>query len=219
MRALLVSGIIALSGVTFSQNSEFEVWTQVGAEGDVIKKLDWSASLSTRFGNRGVNTFFPEFGLEYKLKKWLRPSIEYRYVAEKDEYTNYISRNRLNFNLTLKESIDRLSISGRIRYQYAFDRLASSVNFNPEFDRAIRTKLGLKYDLNDNIFSPTASAELFFDPKFSATNTLSKVRIGLGTDLELDGPHSFDFKYQIDTRLDPSKDSRHAISLSYCYKF
>ena len=219
MRALLISGIIALSGATFSQNSEFQVWTQVGAEGDVIKKLDWSASISTRFGNRGVNTFFPEFGLEYKLAKWLRPSIEYRYVADKDEYFNYIAKHRLNFNLTLKESFDRWSISGRIRYQSAFDRLSSSASFNPEFDRAIRTKFGLKYDIKDNIFSPAGSAELFFDPSFGAESTLSKVRIGLGADIELDGPHSFDVKYQLDARLDPSKGSRHAISVAYGFKF
>lgn len=219
MRALFFSCILALAGNSFAQNSEFQVWTQVGAEGDLIKKVDWSASFSARFGDRGLNTFFPEFGLEYKLAKWLRPSIEYRYVADKDEYFNYTSKHRLNFNLTLKESFDRLAVSARVRYQSAFDRLASSENFNPEFDRAFRTKFALKYDLKDNIISPAASAELFFDPRFGATSLLSKVRIGIGADLELDGPHGFDFKYQLDARLDPSKGSRHAISVAYTYKF
>ena len=57
-------------------------WTKVGIAGDVIKKMDWSLDVSSRFDNQGVATFFPQVGIEYKLKKWFKPSVEYRFIVD-----------------------------------------------------------------------------------------------------------------------------------------
>ena len=220
MRISFIFLFLILQSFVFGQ-SEFELWTKIEAEGDIVKHTDWNASVNTRFGNRGINTFFTQFGVEYKVKKWFRPSIEYRYILDQDRYTNFNGSHRINFNANFKKRIDRFSVNGRLRYQYAFNSIGSTVDFNPDFDQAFRAKVTGKYDINDNIFTPLVSCELFYNPEYGPlTPSFSKVRFGIGSSLELDDPHSLSFKYVFDKRLNNfSADSKHIIAVSYGYKF
>ena len=67
MRTLLFIAFIALSLGSFSQY-EVEYWSELSTGGDIIKRLDWSAELNTRFDRYGLSTLFPQVGLEYKIK-------------------------------------------------------------------------------------------------------------------------------------------------------
>lgn len=219
MRKLVALIFIGLNSLTFAQD-EFEVWTELGAGGEIVNDLDWQVDLNTRFGNQGINTFFPQVGLEYKVDKLFRPSIEYRYILDQDEYGNFIGANRLNFNISMKDNVKRFTLSARFRYQYGFNALRSGDDFNPDFDRAFRGKFGAEYDINNSIFTPEASIEFFYNPLYGpSTPSFSKMRISIGTELELDGPHKVSFKYQLDDRFEFLAPSRHVISVSYGYKF
>ncbi|MCH2223207.1 MAG: DUF2490 domain-containing protein [Crocinitomicaceae bacterium] len=217
MRILICFFAIAFSAHTFGQH-EFETWTKVSADGDVISDLSWSGSVSTRFGNRGVNTFFPQVGLEYKLQKWFRPSVEYRFILDQDKYTNFSAMHRLNFNANFKAEVDRFNISSRLRYQYAFNR-GSVENFNPDFDQAIRLRFGVKYNIKKNPITPLATYELFYDPAFSASGpSLSKMRLAIGASVKVAKKQRLSAKYQLDKRfMSFDKNIRHVIALSYRY--
>jgi hypothetical protein len=203
-----------------SSQDDFQSWTTIGLEGGIIKRLDWSFELNARVGGAGLETFFPQAGLEYKVTKWFKPSIEYRYIAEKDEYTNYSGVHRINFNAGFKERVSRFDLGLRLRYQYAFDRVKATENFNPDFDQAIRTKASVDYDIDNSIFTPTFSAEFFYNPQFGPSGPgFSKMRLAIGTDLELSGPHKVSVKYQLDKKFnDYEEGMRHVVGLSYSYK-
>lgn len=219
MKKLFLIVSIGLSSFSFSQD-EFEVWTKVGTNGEIVNDLDWEVEINSRFGDRGVNTFFPQLGIEYKVDKLFRPSIEYRYILDQDKYGNFSNTNRLNFNISMKDKINRLTLSGRLRYQYAFNTIRSSEDFNPDFDQAFRGKMAAEYDIHKSIFTPEASIELFYNPQYGpSTPSFSKMRIAVGTELELHGPHKVSVKYQLDDRFEFSKPSRHVIAVSYKYKF
>lgn len=211
--------IIGFSGTAQCQD-EFKVWTEVGVRGDVIKRLDWMLELNSRFGDGTVETFFPQVGMEYKVKKWLKPSVEYRFIVDKNKYGNYKPSHRLNFNVNYKENFDRIGVGVRLRYQYAFDRLGSNTSYDADFDQAFRIKTSGQYDIKKSIFTPVASAEFFYNPEFGPSGReFSKMRLAFGTKLELDGPHSASVKYQLDKRFhDYSAGLRHVLSLSYGYK-
>ncbi|NVK66478.1 MAG: DUF2490 domain-containing protein [Flavobacteriales bacterium] len=213
--ALLAFIFVGLSA--YSQH-EFQVWTELGTSGKLVKRTKWSVDINSRFGNNGLETFFPQFGVEYKVKKWFRPSIDYRFILDKDDYGNMISGHRINFNANVEESVDRFEIDGRLRYQYAFNRLGNSTDFDPDLDQAFRLKGSVKYDINNSLFTPLFSAELFYAPEYGPDRGFSKIRIAMGTSLELDGPHKFSAKYQLDKRFEYGRDLRHVISLSYGYK-
>lgn len=205
-------------GVSAYAQHETQVWTEVGVSGKVVKRLGWSVDINSRFGAAGLETFFPQVGFKYKVKKWFRPSIDYRFILDKDRYGNMLSGHRINFNANFEKPIERFELGARLRYQYAFNRFVNSGDFDPDLDQAWRLKGSVKYDIDNSIFTPLFSAELFYNPQYGPDRGLSKMRIAVGTSLELDGPHKVSAKYQLDKRFEFGSNLRHVISLSYGYK-
>ncbi|MFK7785913.1 MAG: DUF2490 domain-containing protein [Crocinitomicaceae bacterium] len=213
----LVFFIFLFAGASAYSQHEGMVWTEVGVSGKVAKRLNASFDINSRFGSSGLETFFPQLGLKYKVKKWFRPSIDYRYILDKDRYGNMLSGHRLNFNGNFEKSVKRFEIDARLRYQYAFNALGGT-DFDIDLNQAWRLKGAVKYDINNSIFTPLFSAELFYNPQFGPDQGFSKIRIAAGTSLELDGPHKISVKYQMDKRFEFGRDVRHVLALSYGYK-
>ncbi|MBL1278993.1 MAG: DUF2490 domain-containing protein [Fluviicola sp.] len=211
--------ILTLSSSSFGQNDDYMLWTKIGAKGQISDKMSWAGELNTRIGGFGVETFFPQFGVEYKPLKWLRPSIEYRFIVDRNKYGNYKASNRLNFNVNFKKDVSKLSIGFRLRYQYAFNSF-SRPEYNPDFDVAFRFKPSVEYKIDNSIFTPFAAVEFFYDPTYSPIGPdFSKFRLGLGTKVNLKGPNTLSIKYQLDNKFHDFEDQiRHVIALSYSYK-
>ena len=214
----LILFLFLFTGVSAYSQHEGMVWAEVGMSGKVAKRLNASLDINSRFGASGLETFFPQIGLKYKVTKWFRPSIDYRFVLDKDRYGNMLSGNRLNFNANFEKSKKRFELGARLRYQYAFNRFVNSGEFDPDLDQAWRLKAGMKYDINNSFFTPLFSAELFYNPQFGPDQGFSKMRICAGTSFELDGPHKVSVKYQMDKRFDFGRDIRHVLAISYGFK-
>lgn len=210
--------LIFLPFAVFGQN-EGKVWTELGVGGKITKDLEWGVDITTRFGAYGVETFFPQATLKYKVTKWFRPSIDYRFIADRELQGYYNYSNRINLNAEFRHNFDRLYLKSRIRYQYAFGRLSNSGSYDPEFDQAFRFKLEAKYDVNDFFMSPVVSGELFYDPQFGPYGQrFNKLRAFAGFELDLNSPHSISFGYLYDARINlPNPRNRHVLSLSYSY--
>lgn len=215
---LLSIGLLA-SQLSFGQNDEYMVWTETGITGDLVKKTDWAVELNTRFDNQGIATFFPQLGIDYKLTKWLKPSLEYRFIVDRNKYGNYKPSHRINFNAKFKEDFDRWGVGLRLRYQYAFTQL-SATDYNADFDQAIRIKPEIEYDIKDFILTPKASAEFFYNPQYGPQGRqFDKVRLAIGASFDLNNNHDISFKYQLDKKFHAyDKGLRHVLSLSYSYK-
>lgn len=215
---LLVFIIIPFFGLNQSSG---KVWTELGVKGGITKKLDWAFEITNRFGNTGLETFFPQATIKYKVTKWFRPSIDYRAIFSKENNGNFSFSNRLNANAEFKHTIDRFTFSGRIRYQYSFDRLIASENYNVEFDKAIRLKPQVSYDINNSIFSPVLSIEYFYNPTFGPLGQrFTKYRAFAGFELEIDSPHEIAIGYILDQQINlPNPQRKHILSVSYAYNF
>jgi hypothetical protein len=210
--------LITLPLFSFAQN-EGKVWTEVGIGGKITKDLEWGADVTSRFGTYGVETFFPQATLKYKVTKWFRPSMDYRFIADRQLQGYYSYSNRINFNAEFRHNIDRFYLKSRIRYQYGFNRLVNSALYDPEFDQALRFKLEVKYDVNDFFLSPVISGELFYDPQYGPYGQrINKARVFAGFDLDLNNAHSISIGFLYDTRINlPNPRNRHVLSLSYSY--
>lgn len=219
MRIIILFCFISCSTLSNAQD-EFQVWTEIGVKGDIIKKMDWFVDVKSRFGDVGLNSFLPEAGINYKVKKWFKPSVSYRFILAPNKYGNYKAAHRINFNANFKTSVKRFELDLRARYQYVASGRASQ-EYNSDFDQAIRIKPSIEYDINNSIFTPKVSTELFYDPVYGPEGQrFTKIRFAIGSSLELDGPHGFSFKYQLDKWLhDYSHGLRHVLSVSYGYKF
>lgn len=219
LKVLLVLSFFPL--LSFAQQDEYMLWTETGIEQKIVKRTHYNFEINSRFDRYGLATFFPQLGIDYKVTKWFKPSVEYRFIIDRNKYGNYKASNRINFNADFDYSIDRLKAGARIRYQYAFDRLGGTATYNPDFDMAIRFKPSLEYDINDFILTPKVSAEFFYNPQYGGPYMpgFSKIRYAAGFDLDIKGPHSLGAKYQLDQKLhDYSAGLRHVLSISYSYK-
>jgi hypothetical protein len=195
------------------------VWTELGVKGGITKKLDWSAELTSRFGNLGVNTFFPQVSLKYKVTKWFKPSVEYRFIGNKDVYGNYLYSHRINVNGDFKHTISKFEIGLRARYQFTIGGSFSNASYNPEFDQAIRIKPSITYDIKKSIISPTASVEFFYDPKYSQYGQrFTKIRSFVGVKMDWKKPYDISIGYLYDTKINlPNASMRHVLSMSFAY--
>ncbi|MFO0496289.1 MAG: DUF2490 domain-containing protein [Flavobacteriia bacterium] len=219
MRWISLLLITLASTAIFSQRQSGRVWTQIGVKGAVSPKLDWSIDVTNRFGSDGLETFFTQASLKYKLKKWIRPSLDYRSILDKDKYKNYTLSHRLNVNADFKKQVKRFSLGARLRYQYSFQSLQGSKKYDAEFDQAIRIKPHVAYDIKKSGFGPLCSIEYFYNPTYSELGQrFTKYRLFIGTQLELNGPHELAFGYMLDREINtPNPDTKHILSISYSY--
>lgn len=219
MRGLIIFIMILGFQTTVLSQNNFAVWSELGVKGEFTKKIKWSADLNGRFAKGKIETFFPSIGLEYKLVKWFRPSIDYRLIIDQNKYGNYKLSNRININGEFKKDVNRFTFEARLRYQYSFNNVRAA-DYDSEFDQAIRFKPEVEYDIKGSIFNPVIGAELFYNPAYNPRGfQFSKVRFTIGTKLELDGPHGVSVKYQLDKKTDSySIGARHVLSISYSYK-
>lgn len=211
--------VCLLGSTAFSQqNDNYMVWTNIGVSGDLVKKTDWTAEISTRFDNSGIATFFPQIGVNYKLTKWLKPSVEYRFIIDKNNFGNYKAAHRLNFNAKFKEDFDRLGLGLRVRYQYAFDS-RGNFDYDADFDQAFRFKPEISYDIKNFILTPKVSSEFFYNPSLGENGRrFDKMRLGIGASLDLNNDHEISFKYQLDKRFFAfDRGVRHVLAISYEY--
>lgn len=199
------------------------VWNEIGVKGKFNSKIGWGLELNTRFGSlRGIETFFPQASIKFKVTKWFRPSIDYRYILEKDEFTNYQPANRFMLNANFEKKINkRWYTELRLRYQYEFARWSNDSGYEQSTKQIVRLKPQIIYDVKRSIFNPYLNAELFYylkpnDPRFS------KLRIGVGTDFEISDPLAISIGYIYDRELDNRKglpSIGHILTTSLKYKF
>ena len=213
--ALLVF-CLHFSGI-HSQSTVFQVWNELGVSGKLNKEFSYGVDLTTRFGNDGLSTIFPQLSLKYKLNKYVRVSIDYRLIGKKELNGNFLTSNRINGNLQLSYGIKRHSFGFRTRYQYSFNNLGGP--YESEFDQAIRFKPSYSFDINNSFLTPNFSCEFFYNPLTGENGKqFTRIRYYLGVELELDGPHDLELGYYYDQKIQVANPiNRSILNLSYSY--
>ncbi len=201
----------------FSQASVFQVWTEAGIKIGVSKRVSLGADWTNRISERGLVTMFPQATIKVKVFDWFRPSIDFRYIIDKSLSGVYSGSSRINLNAQFNYDKKRFIAGLRFRYQYGFDRL--SADYDSDFDKAYRIKPQIFYDIKNSIFSPIISAEFFYDPNFAPLGRrFNKIRYFIGASLDFSGPHSFQFGYQYDQKINlPAPINKHILNVSYTY--
>ena len=214
----LLTFFLLLTSCSFAQLTR-EVWCGTGIQRKLTKNLEATLDINSRFYSFKEQLFYPELTFKYKVKKWFKPSIDYRGLVELNKYGNYKYANRLNFNLNFEKSFNNLSFGFRIRYQYVFNGIRSYENYSPEFDQTIRLKPSIKYDIKKSRFTPNASVEWFYNPNNGPTgDRFAKIRSSVGADIALKGPHVLSINYLYGVSVNSAKTkSQHILSIYYCF--
>lgn len=219
LRFLFLIPFLFLSLFSFTQQNYFQFWLETGIKGKINKNIEYAVDWNNRFGNYNLQTTFGQASIKYKFKKWLKPSIDYRYISDRQANSNYSSNHRLNFNLQFSKTKKRLDLGLRLRYQYSFSQLLFGT-YEPEFDESFRFKPSLSYDINNFPLTPQISTEFFYDPNnYELGNRFTKIRYSVSCALDLKGPHKVEFGYIFDQPIELETPlNRHIINLNYTYQ-
>jgi Protein of unknown function (DUF2490) len=217
MRSLVLS-LLFVPFFGMSQNSTvFQVWNEVGVTYKIDKKQSIAFDLTTRHGAGGIQTFFPQISYKYKLNKYIRPSVDYRYIGSRTHEGNFSYQHRINFNVQTNYDVERFQFGLRGRYQFTTNRFAD--NYEPEFGEAFRIKPSIAYNIKKSALIPQASIEFFTGPMTGQQGYhLNRMRWSIGLGFDWDGPHSLELAYLYDQRImSPGALNRAILNFSYGY--
>ncbi len=218
-RFRLLFFFLFFSLLSFSQQNYFQLWIETGIKGKINKRIEYAFEWNNRFGNYNLETIFGQASIKYKFKKWIKPSVDYRYISDRQDNSNYSSSHRLNFNLQFSQTKKRLDLGLRLRYQYSFKQL-TIMTYEPEFDESFRIKPSISYDINNFPVTPQISTEFFYDPSnYELGNRFTKIRYSASFALDIKGPHKVEFGYIFDQRIQMAIPlNRHILNVSYAFQ-
>jgi len=194
------------------------LWVSGGVKYAYTKKLDFAAEINFRMEPVVLNTFFTEFTVKYEVEKWFKPSFDYRVITDRNDFGNYHVSQRFNLNANLSHNWNRFEFGTRVRLQGSFTRIRSTENSFSDIAPGVRIKPEILYDINNSIFSPTASCEWFFDNNVYSGVYINKIRASIGMDFEMIGPYNVSLKYMYGKSFVKAK-SEHIVSFSFTRKY
>lgn len=214
----LVFSLLLFPILGWGQNSTvFQLWNEAGVSYKVDKKQSLAFDLTTRHAAGGLQTYFPQVSYKYKVNKYIRPSLDYRLISDRNQEGNMTLQHRINANIQFNQELERLQLGLRLRYQYSTNRIAD--NFEPEFGQALRIKPSFAYDLKKTDLEPQVSMEFFTGPMDGQMGYhLNRIRWSVGLAYAFEGPHSLEVAYMYDQRImSPGALNRAIMSFSYGY--
>lgn len=210
----------------FASCAQNRLWLSSGVQTNVLdKKVRVGASLSARFySNSRWDKVFPEFSARYNMSDYFKPSIDYRFVVNQQRNGYEItSGHRVNLNLNSGYAYDRFDFKFRVRFQYKFNRFATSTgdSYEPDFDNAIRFKPVIKYNIKGSKIDPRIESEWFYNTDNSPTGKqFTKYRFGIGADVKLPNKNVITIKYRYDYEFNLANPQRfHILSLAHEYTY
>ena len=239
VRLWLVLAFVLLASVEVkAEGDDFGIWTEVGVEKKISKKLslDGGVEMRTRDNVKTVDRWSGSVGASYKLTDWLKASAGYTFLYDNNEkwndkqtkVANYWGvRHRFNVSLTGSYSFGNLSVSLRERWQYTYrpektvERTKVSngnvedKTYSGKGKNVWRNRLQLKYKVS-SMWRPYVNGETYV-----AGSGLDKYRLSAGTEIRLSKKHSFDVHYLFQKSCDDDDDegNRHIVGFGYTFKF
>ncbi len=197
---------------------DHEAWFSGGAKYSVNKKIDLSGELNLRMEPIVVNTFFTELTAKGEVKKWFKPSVDYRFVLDRNKFGNYKLSHRVNFNANFGTTWERFDFGLRARYQTTLSTVRTPESSFSDLAPGFRIKPSILYDINNSIISPEISTEFFFDRDAVDGVFLNKLRFSAGAEFETLGPYNVSLKYMYGMAL-YSEKYEHLVSFSFTRKY
>lgn len=165
-----------LIGFALKTNAQVDirqkVWLGSGLKYGITKKIKLDVGYQYRSTINGDAYSFNDFGLNFRLKKWLYLAPSYRFTHFKDLNRDH-NRASMDVIFKLGKKKSKWAFGDRIRYQYA------GLVTTAESEHVIRNKVFASYKLNKKI-KLKSSVDVFW-----GIFSLSDVRMKLSADYKI----------------------------------
>lgn len=219
MRNVLFLILLAISGLNTHAQTRTALWLSGEISREVVKDVSVNFNTNVRFVNPGgLNTLYQELGVKYNGIKWLKPSIDYRFVTSYDDLNNYSNSNRLNFNLDFRHKLKDFKAGVRFRYQ---TYIAKGVSTDSDLDPSFRIKPYISWEIPKKKFKPSLSVEFFYNPVYGPFGrAFNRVRYGASVEFDLPKKQTLEITYYFgDKFFAKNMYYEHILSLGYAYEW
>lgn len=208
--------------ISLSQNNDIEFWNKTGVEIDLKKGFRTSIENHYRIHDtlKELKSIIPDLGLSYRINDNFRISANYRlYLDYNDDIVDFPDTNRFEkshrytFDLSIKQKINPIVMSHRLRYQNYFNSFTDNLISEPYF----RNRLKVSYEEYEYV-APFISYETFLNLK-KRNSILDVFRLTLGFSTEFKN-HEFTLftRYQrsIGNKI-TQNNYKYVFGINYCY--
>ncbi len=210
--------VFAFCFTSAKSQTDTELWLSGGAKYSLTKKLDFYGELNLRMEPVVLNTFFTELTTKYEVTKWFKPSLDYRFVLNRNKYSNYKLSHRVNLNLNFGKRWNRFELGLRARAQTTLSRVRTPESSFSDLAPGYRFKPSIVYDIDNSIISPLFSSEFFFRNDNEHGFFMNKIRLAAGMEFESIGPYNISLKYMYGfSTISPKYE--HILSFSFTRKY
>lgn len=182
---LILIGRMAVAQV----EEDFELRGALSYNSDLTDNIDLSLSQEFRLEDnaRTLEKSYTTLGVDYKLRRWIRFGLNYRFILNRHTDGTYGQRHRAMADLVLRAYSHRLTYSYRVRYQTEIKTYNYTQEYGFALASALRNTLKLSYTVN-RMYEPYASFDLRIllrDPDEPGFTGIDRTRLVAGVDINL----------------------------------
>lgn len=194
--------------------AETQLWTELGVRHALTKKVTLSFDQHIRFDAdiSRLGAAMPEPGLSYRLKKWFRLGVGYRYEYERNNDDELVSRHRAFAWARVRRDLGDVRVEYRLQLQEQWRPDANPVNRH-----TVRNRGGVSYRGLGSVV-PGASVEThhILDEEGNTIH-LGKLWLTAGAEWEHDKVSVDVFYRMITGQYDSSEPNGHVLGVGFHY--
>jgi len=221
---ILIVAILSFSNLK-AQYNDAELWTSVGIDKTISSDWNFNIALGYRINNnfQSFSKAFIETGIEYKLNKYIKFAVGYRYEKKNNLIEEYIEgRNRFVGIVKTNYKISNIKFYWSLKYQQKYFDIYEPQWGNIKTTNYIRNKFQLKYKKKKCNISPFLSYEIF-TPLFS-TNVyqynIDEHRFSAGLEYKFNKQNHLKLFFMYKKKLGDKINTNHYINgISYQFSF
>jgi hypothetical protein len=195
--------------------ADTQIWTELGLRHDLSKQVTLTFDQHVRFDNdvSRIGAAMPEPGISYRVTKWVRVGVGYRWEYERNKDDELVSRHRAFGWARGRRDISDVRLEYRLQLQEQWRPDANPVNRH-----TVRNRGDVSYQALGSIV-PGASVESHHIlGEEGNTIHLGKLWVTVGAEWEHD-QISVDVFYRLITgQYDPSEPDGHVLGVGFHYE-
>jgi hypothetical protein len=202
-----------------SQVNDAGLWLSATVEKKINSRFSASFNPALRFNENvtEIGTAFADAGLEYKLNKRIKLSVNYRFISRRKIDNSYGLRHRFYFDFTYRKKIQRFVATYRLRLLEQYTEIYSRETGKIP-DYAIRNKLQLRYE-TDTKYTPFISGELWYSIDYKE-NLFNQFRLVGGIEYEINKFSSVTLSYIFQKEFNTEDPwTNYITSIGYSFSF
>jgi hypothetical protein len=173
----------------FSQTEDLGSWMTFSFDKGLGNKFGFSFDQELRLKDNisDLNLIYSNFGFNYKVAKFLKISVVYRFIDKHKEDGSYGIRSRFYTDLAFKVKPGKWSLGYRARLQAEYRQAGYASDYGNMPEVFLRNLFKVGYKAGDH-FAPYLATELRWqlqNPRLPWGNGFDRQRIIAGTDYKI----------------------------------